>query len=153
MDNPYQQNQPQQSGNDVFQPQQGTSGISATSTAQTSLYASKGWVRFISVLGFIYFAFMVIGTFGTFALVSQLGGASIFMSLLMVIMTIVIFLFASSLSKYATAIARTEISRNPADLEMAIIHQMKFWKLAGILTLIGLVMTILTLFVPALAMR
>lgn len=149
MENPYQEVQSQSAGNEVFQKQQGAHGISATTAAQTYLFSSKGWVRFISVLLFIYFAFMVMATFGVLAFASKVGGVGILMGLLMLVMTVVMFLLANGLSKYSSAITRTEISRNPGDLEAAIIHQMKFWKLAGILTLIGLVMTILGLFAPA----
>ncbi|MGJ8656842.1 MAG: hypothetical protein ACSHX6_10365 [Akkermansiaceae bacterium] len=151
MENPYQQNQPLGSGGNLFQSEQGVRGISATSIAQSHLYASRGWVRFMSVLGFIYFAIMVLGTFGMLAVVGQVGGFAIIGLLLMIVMTVVVFLLANSLSKYSGAITRTEISRNPADLETAILYQMKFWKLAGILTLIGLVMAILGLFVPSIA--
>lgn len=153
MENPYQQNQPQSSGHSVFQSEPGARGLSASGVAQSYLYASKGWVRFISVLGFIYFAIMLMATFAILGLSSQLGGLMFLVAPLMILMTVVVFLLANGLSKYASAITRTEISRNPADLEAAIIHQMKFWKLAGILTLIGLVMTILSLFIPALAGR
>ncbi len=153
MENPYQTTESQAPSGGVFQQQQGANGISATSIAQSHLYSSKGWVRFISVLMFIYFAFMILGLFGMFALVSQVGGVAILGVLLMLVMTVVLFMLANSLSKYSTAIGRTEISRNPGDLETAIMHQMKFWKLCGILTLIALVMALLSMFVPALAFR
>lgn len=144
MENPYQSintDPSQQGGN--------SNGLEASSYAQSTLISSKGWVRFISVLGFIYFAIMVIGLFAMISVMGQMGGAGGLVVLLFLVMTVVVFMLALRLSKFSSSIGRMEISRNPADLENAMIEQMKFWRIAGILVLIGLVFTVLALLAPA----
>ncbi len=134
----------------VFQKGTNSNGLVASGAAQTSLYSSKGWVRLVSVLGFIYFAIMILMIFAMMSLLGQMGdGSMILVFLLMLAMTVVIFMLALRLSKYASSIGRMEVSRNPADLENAMIEQMKFWRIAGIMVIIVLVFTILALLVPA----
>jgi hypothetical protein len=154
MENPYQpinpNSGPSSLGDDVFQKGVHSNGLEASSVAQASLYSSKGWVRFVSVLGFICFAIMIIMIFAMMSFVGAMGGgAVILVFLLMLALTVVIFMLALRLSKYASSIGRMEVSRDPADLENAMIEQMKFWRIAGIMVLIGLVITILALLVPS----
>lgn len=137
MENPYNQNE------------QEANGVSASSVAQSSLYASKGWVRFISVLLFIYFAIMVVVLIGGILGMTD-GGYSVILPFILLVMVVVLFILANRLSKYSSAISRAEISRDSLDLEAALVYQMKFWRLAGILTLIGVFVSILAIFIPAL---
>jgi hypothetical protein len=153
MENPYQTINPNPGpsslGDDAFQKGVHSNGLEASSIAQTSLYSSKGWVRFVSVLGFIYFAIMIMMIFAMMSLIEVMGGSAVVLVfLLMLAMTVVIFMLALKLFKYASSIGRMEVSRNPADLENAMIEQMKFWRIAGIMVIIGLVFTILALLVP-----
>jgi len=148
MENPYQTTESVLNHEDNLNPRIGEK-LEATSVAQAALYSSKGWVKFVGVLGFIYFAFMVIAVFMMMFVLGHIGGGgSIIMFLLMLAMTIVVFMLALRLSKFSNAISRMEVSRSPVDLENAMIEQMKFWRIAGILVLIGLVITVLTLIAP-----
>ncbi len=139
MNNPYQDS----NSEGVFQA--GAQGLQANSNAQFSLFSSKGWVRFLSVLGFICFAFMLIGTISTLTMIGLLGGIGVLSFLLMGVMTVVTFMLALRLSKFASAIGRMQITGQPIELETAMIEQMKFWRLSGILTLIWLVLALIGL--------
>lgn len=153
MENPYQTTNPNplssSPGDSLFQGGERSNALEASSIAQTALYGAKGWVRFISVLGFIYFAIMIIMLFVMMSVMSRMGGAGALVILLMLAFTSVTFMLALRLSKYSSSIGRMEVTRHPADLESAMVEQMKFWRIAGILVLIGLVFTVLMLLVPA----
>ncbi len=62
--------------------------------------------------------------------------------IVMIIYCVIIFLFALRLGSYASAIGRISVSRNPLDLEEAMVQQMKFWRLSGISTLVMIVLII-----------
>ncbi len=145
MENPYQSINPVNEKSGVFQQAQFNEGLEANSSAQSYLYSIKGWVRFISVLGFISFAVMLFYMYIMMALTGALGGGGlgILFFLLMLVMTVVVFMLALRLSKYSNSIGRMQLSRSPVDLENAMIEQMKFWRLTGILVLILLVFILL----------
>ena len=125
-------------GEDVYAASE--EGLQVTSHAQQRLYSSKGWVRFMSVLGFISFAGMVFGTIAATRMIGNIGGFGIFSVLLMLAMTIVIFMLSLRLAKFANAIGRMELTRDRYAFEAAMAEQMKFWRLMGILTMIWLVL-------------
>jgi len=119
--------------------------LSANAAAQHYLFSSKGWVRFLSVLGFISFAFTLIGVLGTLAIIGKIGGFGVVSFLMMAIASFITFLLSMRLSKFASSIGRMQLTQNPAELEIAMIEQMKFWKLLGILTLIWVILSVIGL--------
>jgi hypothetical protein len=147
MKNPYQPGSPTNEKYGIFQQDQSPEGLEANSSAQSYLYSIKGWLKFISVLGFISFGvivlYMLIVTFVMSALSGGEFGFGIMFLLPTLVMTIMVFMLALRLSKYSSSIGRMQISRSPTDLENAMIEQMKFWRLTGILVLVLLVFILL----------
>lgn len=117
----------------------------ATQVAIQHLINGKGWVRFVSVLGFIAFAFMLLGTLGMLAGVSRAGGFGLIMFLLMAALSAVVLILSIRMTKYANAIGRITFTSNPLDLEDAMTQQMNFWRLYGILVCIFCVFGIIGL--------
>ena len=151
MENPYQttNSNPITNNSEVFQQDRQSERIEATGLAQSALYSSKGWVRLISVLGFIYFGIMALIVFFTLSFLgSGAGGYGVMIVFMTLVMTVITFMLALRLSRFSSSIARAEVSRNPHDLEDAIYEQMRFWRLTGIMTLVVLVLFILSLISP-----
>ena len=139
MDNPYQTTPPP-----AYPPN--SQELVATQQAVTELANCKGWVRFISVLCFTLFGIFVLGFIGILYMVSQWGGAPAPRMLIMYLAFIFItFFLAFRLTGYANAIGRLINNRHPIDLETAMIHQLKFWRLYGIIMIVSLVIKIFTL--------
>ena len=148
MEDPFQQIPASNEKPPVFQGESVNTGIEANSSAQTFLYSIKGWVRFISVLGFIGFAVMVFYMFVMLVFLGSFvggagGGLGVLFLLLMLALSAVVFMLALRLSTYSSSIGRLQRSHSPADLENAMIEQMKFWRLAGILVIIILLLILL----------
>ena len=109
----------------------------ATQTAIHELSKCKGWVRFISVLCFILFGIFILGFIGILSMLSRMGGTAGLMLIMYLVFIVVSFFLAFRLTGYANAIGRLLQSRNPVDLETAMIQQMRFWRLYGILMIVS----------------
>lgn len=115
------------------------------------LRSTKPWVRFLSVLGFIGLALLVLGSIAI--LVIPFGGPMGAMSLgprlgasvAYLLMGLVQFPAVLFLSRYASRIARLAASGDPSDLEDALRAQKSFWKYVGILTLMMMILYILAI--------
>jgi hypothetical protein len=131
----------------------------APAVSEKSLGYLKGtrpWVKLLSVTMFIGVGVMILaglvmmvgmsfipvpegeGLPGPFGMVSGivLGG--------MYIATSLLYLFpAIYLSRYAKAIARLQGSRTVADLEQALGQQKSFWKFVGVMTVVGLILSVI----------
>ena len=117
--------------------QAGSNSLVATQVAQQSMMNAKGWVRLISVVSYIYFAIILGGGLYLMAMASYLGGGfGAFVFLIMLVIAIVVFMLALRLSNYASAISRLAITSHPIDLESAMVAQMRFWRLAAIISII-----------------
>ncbi len=138
MENPYQTPESVlKAGDDgVFQKASVDGTLIASIEAQSALFRSKGWVKFNGVLGIIYFAFIILITlfFGIYSLFI----GSLMPFLLILIPSSILFILAKYLLSYSRCIGITELTRDAYDLELVMYYQMKFWRLAGILLLIGL---------------
>lgn len=117
-----------------------------------SLRKTRPWVLLLAVIGFISTAFIVIAAIGAVVGGGMLsadlgpGGFLIFgMAALYLVLGIVYFMASWYLLKYAGAIKRAVSSMSQNDLEDALSRQASFWKLLGVLTLIGIVVTIVML--------
>lgn len=113
------------------------------------LRSTKPWVRFLSVLGFIGLALLVLGCVAI--LVIPIGGPMgsmsfgprIGVSFAYFLMGLLQFPGVLFLSRYANRISRLSNSGHPTDLEAALRAQKSFWKYMGILTLVMLILYIL----------
>lgn len=125
------------------------------STIQT-LSATRPWVLFCSIMGFIGAVFMIVyGIMMTFfgVMIGQPSPAAMpsgrgapdmtaFMSVMGVfyLLLAVFYVIPSvKLWKFGSAIKRLALSGSNADLEQAIDQQRSFWKFVGILIIVGFV--------------
>lgn len=106
------------------------------------------WTRFMSVLGFISVAFLIIGAavmLGISLFAGNLGGAMpggmmIAMSILYVIIAILYVFPCLYLWGTAGAVVRMKKGDIPGGMETALANQKSFWKFIGIVTIVFLVM-------------
>lgn len=112
------------------------------------LSATGGWVRFIAVLFFIGAGLTVIfglvfGLAGVFTGMEGLRGMDSFATslgagVMNILIAALYFFLGLYLFKYAFAIKRSVASNHSDDVELAITYQRRFWRLSGIMALIGL---------------
>lgn len=132
-----------------------------SSIAIDILRRTKGWVRFLAVIGFIGCGFMLIaGLFmliGMGAVMSGSGntaaiGAPFFMIGILYIVMAAIYLFPCiKLNQYASSIGRLMNSQSNIDLETALNAQRSFWKFMGVIMLIILSIYVLIFIVAFIA--
>jgi hypothetical protein len=130
---------------------------SLTPRAQQYLEETRPWVRFISTVIFVGAGFMVLmgvglvafSVFGGLAArnTTRLGalGSAIGAGMLALVYVVLAFVYIAPgvyLARYASAIKRLRVNGTAAGLEDALKHQKSFWRFAGILTAIGLIMAV-----------
>jgi hypothetical protein len=126
-----------------------------TAAMLESLGATKGWVRFLSILGYLYSLVMLaigvaMALAGPFiAAFVETGadmpaGMMIAIGILYVLLAILYLIPSTYLFRYASAISQAlrATPRGPA-IERALKMQKSFWKFAGIMTLIAFVAAII----------
>ncbi len=147
MDNPYQTPQ--------FEPGSGlSSGAEINSLVLEALRGTKGWVRFMAVLGFIACAFMLLAAFAMFAAPSvSLGGPGFGpgIGLVYLVLTGVYFFLALRLNQYASRIGTFLLAPDGQHLASALDAQRSFWKCLGIMaiTMISLYLLLAVVLVGA----
>ena len=130
----------------------GSPGAVSAGVVET-LRRTKGWVRFMAVLGFVGAGLSLLVGLG-FAAVSFVAGTRpsgqapapmpvtllVGYALLMCVAA-VIYLFPSlRLLKYASAITRLELARDSGTLEAALEQQRAFWCLVGVISLVSILL-------------
>ena len=125
-------------------------GLGASRAAQAHLISIKGWLRFLSILGFvvgsIMFVVMIIYLYSISVWASMMGGGlELLWFLLLLVMTVLIFNLSLRLLNYASAISRMSVNRGARDLEKAMIQQMKLWRVSGILVCFLLILVLVGL--------
>ena len=125
----------------------GAAGAVSPAIVET-LRRTKGWVRFLAILGFIGAGFMLLAALGLGIAwtVAPPPGAESMLPLLIgysVFLGAMAFLYVVPclrLLRYASGIARLEVQRDAGSLELALDHQRTFWRFVGIaaIVLIGL---------------
>ena len=122
------------------------------------LAATKPWVRFLSILGFIFAGFMVLAgvivMLGGMAASSALGDeaagtgiAGTFLGVFYIVFSLMYFFPSLFLFKYASAIGRAIDSHSSDDIADALVSQKSFWKFAGIMGIVMIVLMVLGIFV------
>lgn len=123
------------------------SGQVMTQKVVSILRQTQPWVRFLSVLGFIFSTLMVlVGTIGFAAMTFAGAGAGPIERsvLLMYIPMGVLYFFPSLfLFRYASRINALWANRSVRQLEDALEAQKSFWKFVGILMLVAMVLYVL----------
>lgn len=128
-----------------------------TNTMIDAMRGTKPWVLLIGIVLIISAAFMLLGTIGmvisSFVGMASMGtdaGVFIGVGAMYAVMAIVYILMGVYLFKYSSAIGRLLQSATVADMEDALNSQRKFWKIAGIITAVMLVLMVIG-FVAAMA--
>lgn len=121
-----------------------------TSNMINAMRGTKPWVLLIGIVMIIGAVFLVFGTIGVFfaatvgmATAGPQGGMFMGIGAMYALMSIIYIALAVYLLKYSSAIGRLLHSTNAIDMEDALDSQRKFWKLAGILTLVMIVVSVL----------
>jgi hypothetical protein len=103
------------------------------------LLATKPWVRFFSVLGFIGSGLLVVVglVFGAVGSLSEeLGIAGGFVGFIYAALAVVYFFPSLFLYRYASGIRDFVGSGSSQSLEVALSHQLKFWRFMGTATIV-----------------
>jgi hypothetical protein len=126
-------------------------GSAVTSRTVEFLRQTQPWVRFLSILAFIWFAGMIVVTIILLARAAASEElASAIMAAVYGIYALLALPPAVFLGRYASGIARFRASSEPYDLESAIRAQKSYWRFAGIAMLIVLAFCVLSMIVFAL---
>jgi hypothetical protein len=119
------------------------------------LDGTKPWVRFISIVGFIFGGLMCLAALFIMVSGSMFSGSSygqlgsVGMAIIGVVYLMcggLYILLSSFLTGYANAIDRVMKSKSANDAAQALSSQKMFWKVTGILTIIGLCIVVLSFF-------
>ncbi len=111
-----------------------------------SMAATKSWVRLCAVIGFVIGGILFLASLvGFFAGFSSAAGvaelafrvAAITPSLIMSILALIV---SGKLWGYGSAIARLLVTQAPADMDRALDAQRRFWRVAGIILILWLVL-------------
>ncbi len=130
----------------------GMGGSAISAEMIDALRGTKGWVLLIGILLFIAGAFTVIaalgigfsGWMGARALPNgPPAGIFLGMGVVYLIMAFIDILLGLYLVRYSSAIGRLLQNGDAGEMEAALHAQRKFWKLAGVLALIMIVVFIL----------
>lgn len=104
------------------------------------LVQTRPWVRLIGVVMWIMVVLMVLGSIFMIGLAVVSGQAEMFIAgPVYFVMAIIYGFLARWLNVYANRINSLSISESLSDLESALEGQKNFWRLAGIVTLVVLV--------------
>jgi GYF domain 2 len=127
--------------------------VMASERSLEMLRQTRPWVRFISVLllivGALYAVFGVIGLVGAMATSSRnapyMGGQMVAVA----VVSVVYLSAAFYLGKYGTKIRDLLNNRRSEDLEAALDAQRSFWRLVGIMMIVGLGLVVVVLLIVA----
>ena len=120
-----------------------------STAAITSLRRTRPWVRFMSMVGFVSAGLMVvIGLIGgAIGVVTQNAEAAVLivyppLALLYVFPSLYLFKYANRIRDFGT-------NGDALQLELALDAQRAFWKFVGVLTLVGLALTVVLMVMAA----
>lgn len=119
------------------------------------LRATKPWLRFLAVLGFIFVALIAWGSLGLLAgsarLPGQLGAVGPVFGGIELLIALVYVMPCIFLFRYASAIGRMLEGAGAGALEDALCRQRAFWRYVGVLALVFVVLEILLVVAGAIA--
>lgn len=110
------------------------------------LLSTKPWVRLCSVMGFIFAVLTIFAAIGMFAMGNSIPGMPMgggVLGVIYLLLGLLYFMPSFYLHKYASAIALADSTNSSTDIALALGYQKSFWKFAGIVTLIMLVLMVL----------
>ena len=125
--------------------------ITVTTGMIDALRGTKGWVKLVGILLFVAAAFTALGSLAAIAIPSMMGtgkgampmAGMVFLVVIYVGMAAIYVFLGLYLMRFASAIDRLLQSGQAEAMETALQNQRKFWRLAGILMLIGMGLAVL----------
>jgi hypothetical protein len=129
-----------------------TAGLALSSAGLDALRGTKKWVLLIGILLFLLAAFSVVGGAGMALGSSMMGAAAkggpgpgffIGMGVVYLIFAVVYILMGWYLVRYSAAIGRVVSGGQSEDLDEALLQQSKFWRLAGVLVLLSIILFVI----------
>ncbi len=147
MDNPYQSGE--------FAGQASSAGVVTPGVLQ-ALAATKPWVQFCSVIGFLCSGFMIVlgllmmvgaaaGSMSGRGAAMPFAGFQIVMGIIYSAFSVIYLIPSIKLLKYGSSIYHLLSGNSVADLENAMEQQRGFWKVAGIMIIVGIVMILVSI--------
>ena len=124
-------------------------GTNITTTMLKYLAQTRPWVRFLSVIGFIFIGFFavtaVVAAIALFASGNAFSDLPVILiGLLYVGIGLVYFFPVLFLHRFATELKRLNPQNATQAIEQALGHQKSFWKYVGILTIVSFGLVALT---------
>ncbi len=121
-----------------------------TTTMIDAMRGTKPWVLLIGIVLIISSIFMILGTLGMI-IAGAIGmgaegpqaGAFLGIGVMYGVMSLIYVMMGVYLFKYSSAIGRLLQSASSVDMEEALNSQRKFWKIAGIITVVFLVLMVI----------
>lgn len=155
MDNPYSAPASNPAGRESF----GFGQEGVTQGVVSQLARTKGWVRFLGVIGIIGAGLMILCGVGMFATAGSIGkliesqpqsvkspgletGFLVAAGIAYLIFGLLVFYPALKLNKYASAISRLIYTGRSSDLEDAIEQQRAHWKYVGVMLVLMLLVSV-----------
>ena len=147
MENPYQSGE--------FAAHAPSSGVVTPGVLQ-ALAATKPWVQFCSVIGFLCSGFMIVlgllmmvgaaaGSMSGRGAAMPFAGFQIVMGIMYIVLSLLYLVPSIKLLKYGSSINRLLSGNSVADLENAMEQQRGFWKFVGIMLIVGIVMMLVSI--------
>lgn len=125
-----------------------TSGVS--NAMIEAMRGTKPWVLLIGIVLIVSSSFMIIGSIGVFVastihLKSETSPPGVLAGIgaMYAVLSVIYIFMAVYLIKYSSAIGRLLHSTSATDMEEALIAQRKFWRLAGGITAVMLVVMVI----------
>jgi len=124
----------------------GFDGGPASSTIATHLDRTRPWVRFLGILAFVFAAFTIcIGLLGGAGMALNRNPAGVAIFIIYPMIGALYGVPGVLLTRYANNIAQFVQSRQERDLAAALDAQRSFWKFAGIMGIVSIVMAVLVI--------
>lgn len=127
-----------------------SAGNLLTPTLMQSLAGTAPWVKFCSVIGFIFTGLMLVLALGMFVAsavgikeAGPIGGVMLIGGVFYLVIGFLYFFPSMKLWKYGSGISQLMLSQQVADLEQAIEAQRVFWKFVGIMIIVTIALYLL----------
>jgi hypothetical protein len=118
--------------------------VFASSRAIDMLRGTKPWVRFLSIFAFVIGGLMIVGGASMSLMLSRGGGPGIRSAIIgggaYLVFGLIAIVFGLYLFRFASSIAALLVTNHSEHLEKALEAQRSFWRLAGIMTIVLLVL-------------
>lgn len=121
--------------------------VKLTPSIEVNLNTSAQWMKVVAIIQIVILSigslFLIFGIFGVMINISRINLMTLFILLIEVGILVLAFILAVSLLRSATAFQNFITQKVPNQLEIGFENMKKYWKTAGILTIISIVFSII----------